>query len=124
MESTPIDSNDTPAEVDLDTHALALELELGPRVAELRTGLGWSQTELARRAGLSRATVARVETGATDPLRSIRAMAGALGLPLADLLALELELGGGEVDRLALAADLRDLAARAGRLVFEPAAPA
>jgi transcriptional regulator with XRE-family HTH domain len=94
------------------------EVDLGRRLAELRAEFGWSQSELARRSGVSRATVARIEGGEVDPLRSVRALAGTLGLAIGELLAVEIELHPGEVDRLTLAADLRDLAARSGRLVI------
>lgn len=45
------------------------------RVREVRLGRGWSQEELARRSGLSRAGVGAIETG-----RLVPSVAGALGL--------------------------------------------
>jgi putative transcriptional regulator len=37
------------------------------RVRELRTGLGWSQADLAERLDVSRQTVNAIETGKYDP---------------------------------------------------------
>ena len=37
------------------------------RVRELRTGLGWSQTELGQRLGVSRQTVNAIENERYDP---------------------------------------------------------
>jgi transcriptional regulator with XRE-family HTH domain len=45
--------------------------------------LGWSQDDLAVRAGISRETVSRLERGATPHLRTARAVAAALGVDAA-----------------------------------------
>jgi len=37
------------------------------RLAELRTGRGWTQAELATRAGVSRQTINSIETGRFEP---------------------------------------------------------
>lgn len=56
----------------LDTLALAY--------LEGRTAAGWTQAELAARAGVSRATVARIERGeATVTLATLQRVAAALG---------------------------------------------
>ena len=39
----------------------------GERMAEVRTRMGWSQTELAKEAGISRATVSRLECNQLSP---------------------------------------------------------
>lgn len=51
------------------------------RVQELRTARGWSQAELARRAGLRRATISDMEAGRTAGIdfASLEALAKALG---------------------------------------------
>ncbi len=54
----------------------------GNRVAEFRTGKGWSQEELAHRARISNMTVYRIEKGVHTPFRITQdAIARALGLP-------------------------------------------
>lgn len=56
----------------LDTLALAY--------IEARTALGWTQAELAARAGVARATVARIERGeAGVTLATLQRVAAALG---------------------------------------------
>ena len=40
---------------------------LRQRIRDLREGLGWSQRELSRRAGVHHATIARIEDGSMDP---------------------------------------------------------
>ena len=47
--------------------AARLAFELGRRVRELRVEQGLSQTELARRAGMTQPAVARFEAGGTVP---------------------------------------------------------
>jgi putative transcriptional regulator len=37
------------------------------RIKELRTGAGWTQEDLARRAGVSRQTIISIEGGRYDP---------------------------------------------------------
>lgn len=47
---------------------------------EARTAVGWTQAELAARAGVARATVARIERGeATLTLATLQRVAAALG---------------------------------------------
>ncbi|SCG79254.1 helix-turn-helix domain-containing protein [Micromonospora humi] len=47
--------------------AARLAFELGQAVRDLREGLGWSQTQLARAAGMTQSAVARFEAGGTIP---------------------------------------------------------
>ena len=54
--------------------------DFAPVIREARTSRGWSQDELARRAGLSRPTIARVERGDDVHTGTIAAIAEALGL--------------------------------------------
>lgn len=67
----------------------------------MRQGLGWSQHELALRAGVCVGTVQRVESGASRRLfgHSLAGLAVALGLAaekLEQLLNLPIEVGDGE----------------------------
>lgn len=65
-----------------------LAMAVGARVAELRLLLGWTQLDLAKRARLGRANVARLERGVHAPsLPLLRNVAHALGFDLAGLLA-------------------------------------
>ncbi len=56
------------------------------RLAELRKRRGWTQVELAERAGCEQPTVSRAEKGSEAvTLRQLRQLADALGVTLADL---------------------------------------
>lgn len=56
---------------------------LAKRIKALRTRRGWSQTQLAKVAGVSQDTVSRVETGKGDPsLFNAMCIAKALHVPL------------------------------------------
>jgi transcriptional regulator with XRE-family HTH domain len=56
------------------------------RLKALRGERGWSQEELAKRAGISRGYLARLETGRHDPtLTMIEKLAKALKVTLVDL---------------------------------------
>ncbi len=60
-----------------------LAFELGRRVRELRVRQGLSQTELARRAGMTQPAVARFEAGGTVPtLPVLERLARSLGAEL------------------------------------------
>ncbi len=48
-------------------HTTRLAYELGRTVRHLRQERGWSQTELARAAGMTQSAVARFEAGGTVP---------------------------------------------------------
>lgn len=55
-----------------------------PTVAQLRLQKGWSQAELARRAGTSQPYIARLELGKVDPqVSTVQKLAKALGVSLA-----------------------------------------
>lgn len=56
---------------------------LGEVVQSSRITHGWSQTELANRAGVSRPTVARIERGDSVSMASLVKVAAALGLSVA-----------------------------------------
>ncbi|MDQ4010911.1 MAG: helix-turn-helix domain-containing protein [Actinomycetota bacterium] len=63
--------------------AARLAYELGRRVRELRVHQGLSQTELARRAGMTQPAVARFEAGGTVPtLPVLERLARSLGAML------------------------------------------
>lgn len=60
----------------------------GNRVAELRLARGWSQAELARRVGVSRAGIGAIETGAVVPsVATALRLAAALGSTVEELFA-------------------------------------
>lgn len=61
---------------------------LGDAIRVRRTRAGWTQQELAQRAGLSKAAVGHVETARRHPsAATVRALADGLGVTVADLLA-------------------------------------
>jgi len=63
-------------------------IAIGRRVRRLRQERGISLTELARKAGIGKATLSGIETGTRNPsLEKLYAVAGQLGVPLAALLA-------------------------------------
>jgi transcriptional regulator with XRE-family HTH domain len=60
-----------------------LRFELGEAVRTRREELGWSQRQLAERAGMTQPGVARFEAGGTTPtIPVLERLAGALGLRL------------------------------------------
>jgi ribosome-binding protein aMBF1 (putative translation factor) len=64
--------------------AVKLAFELGAAVRELRERRGWSQSELARAAGMTQSAVARFEAGGTVPtLPVLERLANALDADLA-----------------------------------------
>jgi ribosome-binding protein aMBF1 (putative translation factor) len=63
--------------------ATRLAFELGRAVRELRERNGWSQTQLARAAGMTQSAVARFEAGGTVPtLAVLERLARALDVKL------------------------------------------
>jgi transcriptional regulator with XRE-family HTH domain len=59
---------------------------VGRRLRELREARGWSLSELARLAGVGKATLSGLENGTRDPrLETLYAVAGALGVPMSAL---------------------------------------
>lgn len=61
---------------------------IGHRVRKLREQRGWSQVQLAYKAGTVPNVISRLETGAVEEpsLSTLRALATALGVDVADLL--------------------------------------
>ena len=57
------------------------------KLRALRINLGWSQEELAERAGVARYTLTRLETGKAKRAHpsTRRKIAAALGVPIADV---------------------------------------
>lgn len=65
---------------------------IGPRVRQLREKHGWSLTELAERAEISRSYLAQIERGGSTPTQEkIIKLAGALGVRPSQLLGEEPE---------------------------------
>lgn len=65
-------------------------------IKEARRARGWSQAELAKRAGISQQAVQRYESGEREPrVSSVIAMASALGVTLSYLLGLDSPDGSG-----------------------------
>src|ERR1700732_1757820 len=65
-----------------------LDSRLGARIRTEREGRGWSLTDLAQRAGVSRAMINKVERGDASPTASLLGrLSGAFGLTLSTLLA-------------------------------------
>ena len=61
-------------------------VQVGANLREARSGRGWSITDLAGAAGLSKGFVSQIENGKTSPsLETLERLAGALGIPLVDL---------------------------------------
>ena len=76
--------------------AEALQRQVGARVRALRSDRGLTQRQLADRASVSRPSIANVEAGRQNVgLRQLCALAGALGVGVADLLA---EVRGGAAE--------------------------
>lgn len=57
-------------------------MEIGKLIRKARRDLEWSQAELAKRAGVSVPTVARVEGGIDPRLSTLLVLLGVLGLRL------------------------------------------
>jgi transcriptional regulator with XRE-family HTH domain len=60
--------------------------EVGNRAAELRRGLGLSQTDLAQKLGVTFQTVQSMERGRNLTIRTMVKLASALGVSILDLL--------------------------------------
>ena len=62
-------------------------VHIGRRLKNRRLRAGLTQEELARKAGTTQTTVARIERDAVEPeVTTIRKLAGALGITPADLI--------------------------------------
>jgi len=60
---------------------------LASKIKALRASKGWTQEQLAERAGLNRAYLAEIERARRNPsLRSVIKIANAVGVPIRDLL--------------------------------------
>jgi transcriptional regulator with XRE-family HTH domain len=70
-----------------NTAAADVRRRVALSVTELRTERHWSRAELARRAGVSPATVARAEGGQQIRINTLARLAGALSVPATRLLA-------------------------------------
>ncbi|MEV4255907.1 helix-turn-helix transcriptional regulator [Spirillospora sp. NPDC049652] len=71
------------AEVRAGREEARLAFELGNAVRERRLALGWSQTELARRAGMTQPALSRLEAGGPTPtIGVLDRLAQALGAKL------------------------------------------
>ena len=89
-------------------------MELGERIRHLRQEKGWTQRELARRAGLKPSGLSKYELGIYQPsLAAVKALAGALGTTTDHLL-------GGSGPEPDADARLKSLLARLGELPAEP----
>lgn len=64
---------------------------LGDNIIRARTAKGWSQEELARRAGISQGTIGHLESGRNSTSRKLPEIARALGLTVEQLV-------GGQID--------------------------
>lgn len=85
-----------------------MAFELGRSVRQLREQLGWSQTELARQAGMTQPAVARFEAGGTVPtLPVLERLARALGVELAVTFSPKTAASGEVGDLLRFAATCR-----------------
>jgi transcriptional regulator with XRE-family HTH domain len=70
------------------------DLEVGPRLRAQRMRFGFSQRELARRAGVSNATISMIEADHVSPsVSALRQILSALGVGIADFFAAAEEQG-------------------------------
>ena len=75
---------------ELETRVQSEVAELGTRIHELRMGRGWTLEELAKRAGLSKSYLSRLEDGERQPsIAALLSLSQAFGLTLATLFELE-----------------------------------
>lgn len=78
-------------------HASSQEIEIGPRIRELREASGMSLRGLARASGLSVGFLSQVERGISSiALTSLRAVADALGHPMSELFEADSEVSSDE----------------------------
>jgi len=87
--------------------ALRPFLQLADEVLRLRMARGWTQSELARRAGTGQTNISRIESGLANPtLETMRNIARALGVELTIRLEQQ-EADPGAANELALAPPVR-----------------
>lgn len=74
-----------------------------PKLKEARLQKGWDQTTLAFKAGVSVATICRIETGNRTVKKpsTIKKLCRALGVPLASIVIADEEDTGGETRAMA-----------------------
>jgi transcriptional regulator with XRE-family HTH domain len=85
----------------------------GGRIARIRQAIGWTQADLAERAGVTPATIAAYEQGRRNKLDTLREIARAPRVDLSVLLGTGIESGGDPaVDALCAAVADLDPAAR------------
>ena len=53
-------------------------MNIGPAIVRRRARKGWSQSELARRSGVLRQVLARIEAGSTPSVATLERLGGAL----------------------------------------------
>lgn len=76
-----------------------IDIRIGARIRAEREGRGWSLTELAERASVSRAMIHKVERGDSSPTANLLGkLSGAFGLSMSTLLA-RAEAAGGDLLR-------------------------
>jgi transcriptional regulator with XRE-family HTH domain len=64
-----------------------VEQRFAERAKDLRAARHWSAQELANRSGVSRVAISKIENGGRGvPLGDAVALAGALGVPLTDMI--------------------------------------
>lgn len=72
----------------MDRSAAELSSAIGAQVTRLRAARDWSLSGLAARAGIGKGTLSEIEAGTRNPtLETLYSIAGALGVPLAHLIA-------------------------------------
>ncbi len=61
---------------------------LGEHIKAIRTALGWSESQLARKAGVSQSVISDIETGKNNNprIKTLWKLGHAMGIPLSELL--------------------------------------
>jgi transcriptional regulator with XRE-family HTH domain len=96
MSDTPMTDTDSPAPASAPADPT---LAIGQRIKQERLARSWSLSDLAERAGVSKAMISKIERGEASPTATLLGrLSGALGLALSALLALA-EQSGKRVSR-------------------------
>jgi len=86
-------------------------LDIGARIKELRTAAGYSQNELAKRAGIAQSSLSYLESGAKSPsIETLLQICEALGVSLSEFMS---------ADTVDIPPDLRQLLREAESLTPE-----